>query len=83
MLDIGEESGRLTEVLAKCAQLLEEDTFDQVATFTNLLEPVILGFLSVGVGFIVIAVMLPITSLVSSLYSLGSRLSQSRNLCPR
>lgn len=67
MIDIGEESGQLAAVLAKCAQLLEEDTLDQVANFTNLLEPIILGFLSAGVGFIVIAVMLPISTLVSSL----------------
>ena len=67
MISVGEESGNLPRMLRKCSQLLEEDVMEKVGAFTALLEPVILGFISAGVGFIVIAVMLPISSMVSAL----------------
>ena len=67
MLSVGEESGNLPRMLRKCSQILEEDVLEKVEAFTALLEPVILGFISAGVGFIVIAVMLPISSMVSAL----------------
>ncbi len=67
MLSVGEESGDLPKVLRKCGQMLEEDAVEKVEAFTALLEPVLLGLLSAGVGFIVIAVMLPISAMVSAL----------------
>lgn len=67
MLSIGEESGNMPAVLRKCGEILEEDAVEKVEAFTALLEPVLLGVLSAGVGFIVVAVMLPISSMVSAL----------------
>ena len=67
MISVGEESGNLPQMLRKCSEILEEDVLEKVEAFTALLEPVILGFISAGVGFIVIAIMLPISSMVSAL----------------
>lgn len=67
MLSVGEESGNMPAVLRKCGKILEEDAVEKVEAFTALLEPLLLGVLSAGVGFIVVAVMLPISSMVSAL----------------
>lgn len=67
MLSVGEESGGLPKLLRKCGEILEEDAVEKVEAFTTLLEPILLGILSTGVGFIVIAIMLPISSMVSAL----------------
>lgn len=67
LIAVGEEAGDLGALLRRSALLLEEDAADRVQAFTNLLEPLVLGFLSVGVGFIVIALMLPMSNTVSAL----------------
>lgn len=64
---VGEESGRTVDLLARCAQLLEEDTRHRLEMLINLLEPLILGGVSLIVGAILVAVMLPMANMISAL----------------
>lgn len=67
MVEVGDESGRMAVMLAKCGEILEHDTIHRVDTFLNLLEPLVLAAISVGVGFIIVAVLMPMSSIVSAL----------------
>ena len=67
MIILGEETGRMALLLEKCSQLLEEDTRHRLEIMINLLEPMILGGVSMIVGGIMIAVMMPMGNLLSAL----------------
>ena len=54
-------------MLAKCGELMEQDPFHRVDTFLNLLAPLVLATISVGIGFIIVAVLMPMSSIVSAL----------------
>ena len=67
MVDVGEETGELDTMLYKVA-----DTFDdEVKTLTDglmaLMEPLLIVFLGFAVGFIVIALFMPLVALISGL----------------
>ena len=57
---VGEESGRLDESLAEVANSYERDTDEAVATSTALLEPLMILIVGSVIGFMVIAMLLPI-----------------------
>ena len=57
---VGEESGRLDESLAEVASSYERDTDEAVTTSTALLEPLMILIVGSVVGFMVIAMLLPI-----------------------
>jgi type II secretion system protein F len=63
MIAIGEETGRLPEVLLRVSESFEIQTERTVRTLTSLLEPLIILAMGCVVGFIVIAMLLPIFSL--------------------
>lgn len=67
MVQVGDESGRMAVLVHRCGDLMEDDTMYRVDMFLNLLEPFVLASISMGVGFIVIAVLMPMSSLVSAL----------------
>lgn len=67
MLKAGEESGRLTNLLRHASRLFEEETFGRLESLTNLLEPLILAGISLGVGFILVAIILPMTTMMQAL----------------
>ena len=67
MVQVGDESGRMAGMLAKCGELMEQDTLHRVDTFLNLLEPLVLATISIGIGFIIVAVLMPMSSIVSAL----------------
>lgn len=60
MVDIGEESGALDDMLNKASQYYEEQVDHAVDTLSDLMEPIILSFLAIIVGGLVIAMYLPI-----------------------
>jgi len=60
MVDIGEQTGALPEMLLKVADTYDEEVDNAVNAMTSLLEPVMIVFLAVVVGSIVIALFLPI-----------------------
>jgi type IV pilus assembly protein PilC len=64
MVDVGEQTGALPDMLMKIADTYDEEVDNSVSAMTSLLEPVMIIFLAVVVGSIVIAMFLPIISLV-------------------
>jgi type II secretion system protein F len=63
MMAIGEETGRLDDVLLKIAKSYDTEVERSVKTMTSLLEPLVILFMGVVVGFIVISMLLPIFSI--------------------
>ena len=60
MMTVGEESGHLDQSLAKIADGFERESDDAMKIMMSLLEPILILTLGVVVGFIVIAMLLPI-----------------------
>jgi general secretion pathway protein F len=60
MIGVGEESGRLEELLKKTAQAYDEEVDVAAQKMTALLEPLMIVVMSIVVGFIVLSIMLPI-----------------------
>lgn len=66
MIAVGEETGKMDEVLTKISHIFETDSDEKVKGLTSAIEPVIMVVLGIGVGFLVIAVILPIYNLTST-----------------
>ncbi len=64
MVDVGEQTGALPEMLMKIADNFDEEVDNAVAAMTSLLEPIMIVFLAVVVGSIVIALFLPLITLM-------------------
>ena len=67
MIDVGEETGQLPEMLLKIADVYDDEVDNSVAALTSLLEPMMIVFLAAIVGTIVIALFLPLISIISGL----------------
>lgn len=67
MLQIGFKSGKQDEVLKKLVSLYEKDVDSSISSFLNVIEPTIVAVLSLVVGIILLSVMLPLMSIMSSL----------------
>ena len=66
MISVGEATGTLDATLEKIADLYEREVDRDVAAFTTVLEPLLIVVLGVGIGFIVVAMYLPIFSMAST-----------------
>jgi type IV pilus assembly protein PilC len=67
MIGVGEATGALDTMLAKIADFYEEEVDTAVAGLLTLMEPLMIGFLGIVVGGIVIAMYMPIFSMISKL----------------
>jgi type IV pilus assembly protein PilC len=67
MIDVGEETGQLPEMLLKIAEVYDDEVDNAVSGLTSLLEPIMIVFLAVVVGTIVIALFLPLISIISGM----------------
>lgn len=67
MVSVGEETGKMDEVLAKVSHVFEIESDQKVKALTAAVEPIILIFLGVGVAFLVVAIILPIYNLTTQL----------------
>jgi type IV pilus assembly protein PilC len=67
MVDVGEETGQLPEMLLKIAEVYDDEVDNAVEGLTSLLEPVMIVFLALVVGTIVIALFLPLISIIQNL----------------
>ncbi len=67
MIDVGEETGQLPEMLLKIAEVYDDEVDSAVTGLTSLLEPIMIVFLAVVVGTIVIALFLPLISIISGM----------------
>ncbi len=65
MLAVGEETGKLDEILGKVSHIFEVDSEQQVRTLTAAIEPIIMVVLGIGVGLLVIGIIMPIYNLTS------------------
>jgi type IV pilus assembly protein PilC len=69
MVDVGEQTGALPEMLMKIADNYDDEVDNAVSAMTSLLEPIMIVFLAVVVGSIVIALFLPLITLIDKLGS--------------
>jgi len=67
MVDVGEETGQLPEMLLKIAEVYDDEVDNAVSGLTSLLEPIMIVFLALIVGTIVIALFLPLISIISGM----------------
>jgi len=67
MVDVGEETGQLPEMLLKIAEVYDDEVDNAVTGLTSLLEPIMIVFLALIVGTIVIALFLPLISIISGM----------------
>jgi len=67
MVDVGEQTGALPEMLLKIADNYDDEVDNSVAAMTSLLEPIMIIFLAVIVGSIVIAMFMPLIDLMNNL----------------
>jgi type IV pilus assembly protein PilC len=67
MVDVGEQTGALPEMLLKIADNYDDEVDNAVAAMTSLLEPVMIIFLAVIVGSIVIAMFLPLIEMMNQM----------------
>ena len=65
MLRVGEETGKVDEVLGRLSVYFEAESENSIRNLTTALEPVILVVLGLGVGILVISIILPIYNLTS------------------
>ncbi len=66
MIDIGEETGRLSEMLVKVGDFYDSEVEATVKGLTSMIEPLLIIFMGCVVGFIAISIMTPIFKLVTS-----------------
>ena len=67
MIDIGEETGRMSEMLVKVSDFYDQEVDAAVKGLTSMIEPMLIVFMGVIVGFIAISIMSPMFKLVSSI----------------
>ena len=67
MIDVAEETGQLPEMLLKIAEVYDDEVDNSVAALTSLLEPIMIVMLALIVGTIVIALFMPLISIISGL----------------
>jgi type IV pilus assembly protein PilC len=65
MMSVGEETGKLDEVLAKLSSYFEQESEHAIKNMTTAIEPMIMIVLGLGVGAMVIAIIMPIYNLTS------------------
>lgn len=65
MVAVGEQTGKMEEVLTKISHIFEVESDERVKGLTAAIEPIVMVLLGLGVGFLVIAVILPIYNLTS------------------
>jgi len=65
MVAVGEETGKIDDVLGKVSNYFEQEADEAVKGLTSALEPLIMIVLGLGVGFLMMAVIMPIYQLTS------------------
>lgn len=65
MISIGEQSGKIDEMMGKAAQVYEDELDEQIKAISTLIEPILMVVLAIVAGGMVGAILLPIYSLVN------------------
>ena len=71
MVGIGEQTGALDAMLGKIADFYEQEVDSAIANLLTLMEPILIGFLGVTIGSIVVAMYLPLFTLIGKLSNAG------------
>ncbi len=71
MVGIGEQTGALDSMLGKIADFYEQEVDAAIANLLTLMEPILIGFLGVTIGSIVVAMYLPLFTLIGKLSNAG------------
>ena len=66
MVDVGEETGRLPDMLMRVAEVYDEEVDNSVTALTAMLEPLMIVCLAVVVGSIVLAMFLPMMEIIKN-----------------
>ncbi|HCC19728.1 MAG TPA: pilus assembly protein PilC [Verrucomicrobiales bacterium] len=66
MVDVGEETGQLPEMLLKIADVYDDEVDNAVTALTSILEPIMIVFLALVVGTIVFALFLPLIKMIQN-----------------
>ena len=72
MVQVGEETGQLPDMLVKVADVYEAEVDNVVTSLTSILEPIMIVMLAVIVGVIVIALFMPMVKLITGMSNAGS-----------
>jgi type IV pilus assembly protein PilC len=67
MVDVGEETGQLPEMLLKIADVYDDEVDNAVDAMTSMLEPIMIVILALVVGMIVMALFLPLVRIIQQL----------------
>jgi type IV pilus assembly protein PilC len=67
MVDVGEETGQLPDMLLKIADVYDDEVDNSVTALTSIIEPVMIVFLALIVGSIVFAMFLPLIQMIQSM----------------
>ena len=67
MVQVGEETGALPDMLMRIADTYDDEVDTSVEALTSVIEPILIIFLAVIVGTIVIAMFLPLVEIISKL----------------
>lgn len=67
MIKIGEQSGKIDEMMGKCAQIYEEELEEEIKAITTTIEPVLMVVLALVAGGMVGAIIFPIYNLVGDI----------------
>lgn len=66
MINIGEQSGKIAEMMAKTAKVYEDELDEQMKALSTMIEPILMVFLAVVAGGMVGAILMPIYGLVNN-----------------
>jgi len=67
MMEVGESTGALPQMLSSVAEFYEEDVSTRMATLLSLVEPAIMILMGIFVAFVLVALYLPIFSLADTI----------------
>lgn len=69
MVEVGEETGELPQMLSRIADTYDDEVDNAVAALTSLIEPLMIVFLAVIVGIIVISLFMPMIGIIQGIQS--------------
>jgi type IV pilus assembly protein PilC len=71
MVDVGEETGQLPDMLLKIADVYDDEVDNAVDAMTSLIEPIMIVLLAGIVGTIVIALFMPMITIITEMNNQG------------
>jgi type IV pilus assembly protein PilC len=67
MVAVGEQTGELEKMLSKISDYYEQQANESLSGLTSIIEPVVISLLGISIGFMVMAMLLPVFSVIKSI----------------